>query len=218
MSQSLQSLIPAERIEHAILLIRGQRVMLDRDLASLYGVETRTLNQAVRRNLSRFPDDFIFQLTKEEFDHWKSQFVTSNPTTKIKIGYLPMAFTEHGIAMLSSVLNSERAVAVNIEIMRTFVRLRQWLTSNKDLARRLDELEAKYDRQFKSVFDAIRQLMTPPAATTKKGRIGFRGPHEEPATENESKGSKGPDCPATGESRDDSNSMELRCSHRKELP
>ncbi len=182
MSQSYQSLIPTERIEHSILMIRGQRVILDRDLAALYGVETRTLNQAVRRNLSRFPDDFMFQLTGEEFENWRSQFVISNPTTKMKTRYFPTAFTEHGIAMLSSVLNSERAIAVNIEIMRTFVRLRQWLTSNKDLAKRLDDLEMKYDRQFKSVFDAIRQLMTPPAATPKKGRIGFHGPHEESKT------------------------------------
>ncbi len=180
MSQSYQSLIPVERIEHTILLIRGQRVILDRELAALYGVPTKALNQAVRRNLSRFPEDFMFQLTDEELENWKSQFVTSNSTAQKMIRFRPLAFTEHGIAMLSSVLNSERAIAVNIEIMRTFVRLRQWLTSNKDLAKRLDDLETKYDRQFKSVFDAIRQLMSPPAATPKKGRIGFRGPHEEP--------------------------------------
>ena len=128
----------------------------------------------------------MFQLTKEELENWKSQFVTSNSAARMSLRKLPLAFTEHGIAMLSSVLNSERAVAVNIEIMRTFVRLRQWLTSNKDLAKRLDDLEGKYDRQFKSVFDAIRQLMTPPAATTKKGRIGFRGLHEESEAKEES--------------------------------
>ena len=174
-----QSLIPTERIEHSILMIRGQRVILDRDLAGLYGVSTKVLNQAVRRNIARFPDDFMFQLTDEEFENWRSQIVTSNSTIKMGVRYRPLAFTEHGIAMLSSVLNSERAIAANIEIMRTFVRLRQWLTSNKDLAKRLDDLETKYDRQFKSVFDAIRQLMSPPTATPKKGRIGFRGPHEE---------------------------------------
>ena len=178
MSKLPQSLIPTERIEHTILLFRGQRVILDRDLAELYGVPTKSLNQAVRRNLSRFPDDFMFQLTDEEFEDWRSQSVASNSTSQKKIRYRPLAFTEHGIAMLSSVLNSDRAIAVNIEIMRTFVRLRQWLTSNKDLAKRLDELEMKYDRQFKSVFDAIRQLMSPPTATPKKGRIGFRGPQE----------------------------------------
>ena len=179
MSKLPQSLIPTERIEHTILLIRGQRVILDRELAALYGVPTKALNQAVRRNLSRFPEDFMFQLTDEELENWKSQFVISNSTAQKMIRFRPLAFTEHGIAMLSSVLNSERAIAVNIEIMRAFVRLRQWLTSNKDLAKRLDDLEMKYDRQFKSVFDAIRQLMTLPAATPKKGRIGFRGPHEE---------------------------------------
>ena len=179
MSKSPQSLIPTERIEHKILLIRGQRVILDRELASLYGVPTKALNQSVRRNLSRFPEDFMFQLTDEELENLRSQFVTANSTTQKMIRFRPLAFTEHGIAMLSSVLNSDRAIAVNIEIMRTFVRLRQWLTSNKDLAKRLDDLEGKYDRQFKSVFDAIRQLMTPPAATPKKGRIGFRGPHED---------------------------------------
>lgn len=128
----------------------------------------------------------MFQLTKEELENWKSQFVTSNSRAKMSLRKLPLAFTEHGIAMLSSVLNSERAIAVNIEIMRTFVRLRQWLTSNKDLAKRLDDLEMKYDRQFKSVFDAIRQLMAPPAATPKKGRIGFRGPDEQQEQKDES--------------------------------
>ena len=166
--------IPAERIAQAILLIRGEKVLLDGELAKLYGVTTFNLNKAVKRNVKRFPEDFMFQLTDEEFENWRSQMVTPNSTIKMGVRYRPLAFTEHGIAMLSSVLNSERAVAVNIEIMRTFVRLRQWLTSNKDLAKRLDDLEMKYDRQFKSVFDAIRQLMSPPTATPKKGRIGFR--------------------------------------------
>src|SRR5439155_17105028 len=179
-------LIPTERIEHSILLIRGHRVMLDRELAALYGVPTKVLNQAVRRNVARFPEDFMFQLTDDEFENWRSQFVTANSTVKMGVRYRPLAFTEHGIAMLSSVLNSERAVAVNIEIMRTFVRLRQWLTSNKDLAKRLDDLETEYDRQFKSVFDAIRQLMSPPSGIPKKGRIGFRGPHEESEAKDES--------------------------------
>ncbi len=176
--QQQLSLLPVERIEKSILQIRGQRVILDRDLAALYDVPTMVLNQAVRRNISRFPDDFMFQLTKEELENWKAQFVTSNSTARMSLRKLPLAFTEHGIAMLSSVLNSDRAVAVNIEIMRTFVKLRQWLSSNKDLAHRLDELEMKYDRQFKSVFDAIRQLMSPPTKP-QKGRIGFRGPQEE---------------------------------------
>lgn len=155
-------LIPPERIERSILLIRGQRVLLDSDLAVLYGVETKALNQAVRRNLARFPADFMFQLSKAELENWRSQIVTSNPRAKMGIRRPPYAFTEQGVAMLSSVLRSERAVAVNIEIMRTFVRLRELMSKHADLARRLDELEKKYDKQFAVVFDAIRQLMAPP--------------------------------------------------------
>jgi hypothetical protein len=168
-----RSLIPAERIERSILFIRGQKVMLDNDLASLYGVETKALNQAVKRNWDRFPDDFMIQLTYEELDNWRSQIVTSNPAAKMGIRRRPYAFTEQGEAMLSSVLRSPRAVAVNIEIMRAFVRLRQMLTSHADLARKLNALEKKYDSQFKIVFDTIRQLMEPPPAKPKPP-IGFR--------------------------------------------
>jgi hypothetical protein len=167
-----QSLLPAERIERSILVIRNQKVLLDMDLAVLYGVETKVLNQAVRRNQDRFPADFMFQLTKGELDHWRSQFVTSNPGAKMGLRRAPYAFTEQGVAMLSSVLRSKRAVSVNIEIMRTFVRLREMLASNAELARRLEDLEKKYDGQFRVVFDAIRQLMTPPPSTPKR-RIGF---------------------------------------------
>lgn len=179
----MTALLPV--IQSRILVLREQRVMLDADLAQLYGVETRVLVQSVKRNPARFPDDFMFQLSAEEFANLRSQTVISSATGPTGHGgrrTAPYAFTEQGVAMLSSVLGSPRAIAVNIEIMRTFVRLRQWLTSNKDLAKRLDDLEMKYDRQFKSVFDAIRQLMTPPAATPKKGRIGFHGPHEESKT------------------------------------
>ena len=173
------SLIPVERIEKAIYLIRAEKVMLDRDLAELYCVPTKALNQAVRRNKERFPSDFMFQLTMKEAQAWwretltrslRSQFVTLKRGQHIK--YRPFAFTEHGILMLSSVLKSERAVQVNIEIMRSFVRLREMLTSNAELSGRLDELERKYDRQFKVVFDAIRQLMSPPRSGRKQ--IGFR--------------------------------------------
>ncbi len=169
MTQS--DLIPIERIERAIYLIRGEKVMLDRDLAALYGVETKVLKRAVRRNIDRFPPDFMFVLDAVEFRNWRSQFVTSN-SDRLGLRHPPMAFTEHGILMLSSILNSKRAIHVNIEIMRAFVRLRQMLATNTKLSRRLDELENKYDRQFKVVFDAIRQLMTPAAATQKQ--IGFR--------------------------------------------
>lgn len=162
--------------------------MIDRDLARLYEVEVKALNQAVKRNISRFPDDFMFQLSAAEAGALRSQNVTLDVTTlaspeKMTQGgrgthpkYRPYAFTEQGVAMLSSVLRSDRAVMVNIEIMRTFVKLRRLLASNAELADKLDSLEAKYDRQFKVVFDAIRQLMTPPPAS--KRRIGF-APWEE---------------------------------------
>jgi hypothetical protein len=165
------SLVPVERIERVILVIRGHKVMLDADLALLYEVESKVLNQAVKRNIERFPADFMFQLTVEEVDLLRSQIVT------LKLGrgqhrkYLPYAFTEQGVAMLSSVLHSPRAVQVNIEIMRAFVRLRQMLQQNADLARKLALLEKKYDAQFRAVFDAIRELMKPPEKT--KRRIGF---------------------------------------------
>lgn len=154
--------IPSEHIEQAILLIRGQKVMLDRDLADLYAVETSNLNKAVKRNLERFPEDFMFRLTEEEWDGLRFQTGISNKTTRGGRRYLPYAFTEQGVAMLSSVLRSERAVKVNIEIMRAFVRLRQLMASHADLAQKLAELERKYDKQFQVVFEAIRQLMTPP--------------------------------------------------------
>jgi hypothetical protein len=163
------SIIPAERIEHAIFLIRGQKVMLDTHLAALYGVATKVFNQAVKRNSERFPADFMFQLTVEEFGNLKSPIVTSSWGGR---RYPPRAFTEQGVAMLSGVLKSKRAVQVNIEIMRAFVRLRQMLASNRDLAKRLDALEAKYDTQFKAVFDAIRELMRTP--TPPRRPIGFR--------------------------------------------
>ncbi len=173
------SLIPIERIEKARYLIRGEKVMLDRDLANLYGVSTKVFNQAVKRHRDRFPPDFMFQLTIGEAREWwlavnanrlRSQTVTLKRGQHLK--HRPYAFTEHGILMLSSVLNSERAIQVNIEIMRAFVKLRQMLASNAELSRRLDELESKYDRQFKVVFDAIRKLMSPPVRDRKE--IGFR--------------------------------------------
>ncbi|MFC1866808.1 ORF6N domain-containing protein [Thermodesulfobacteriota bacterium] len=163
----MPNIVPVERIEKSIYLIRGQKVMLDRDLAVLYGVETRVLNQAVQRNITRFPEDFMFVLSREEIMRI-SQIVTSS---KIKYSKRVHAFSEQGVAMLSSVLNSERAVQVNIEIMRAFVRLREMLASHKDLERKLVALENKYDEQFKVVFDAIRALMKP--LEKKQKRIGF---------------------------------------------
>ncbi len=169
--------LPDESIEDTILLIRGKRVILDHDLASLYGVATKVLNQAVKRNLERFPEDFMFQLTKAEAEECqrlkrsRSQIVTLKKTRGTNIKYQPYAFTEHGILMLSSVLKSRRAVQVNIQIMRTFVRLRQMLASNETLIERLDKLEENYDAKFKAVFSAIRQLMKPRAV--KRKPIGF---------------------------------------------
>ena len=167
-----KSLIPVDRIEKAILLIRGQKIMLDADLASLYGVETRVLVQAVRRNLERFPEDFMFQLSKEEVDFLRSHIVTLKRGRGQHSKYLPYAFTEQGVAMLSSVLRSQCAIQVNIEIMRAFIRLRQMLASHAELARKLEALEDKYDAQFQEVFEAIRQLMAPPEP--KRRAIGFR--------------------------------------------
>ena len=166
------ALNPTERIKRQIFFLRGQKVMLDFDLAFLYGVETKILNQAVKRNTERFPGDFMFQLTRQE---WvailRSQIVTSSSGHGGRRNP-PFAFTEQGVAMLSSVLNSPRAIRVNIEIMRAFVRLRQLLASHAELARKLEVLESKYDSQFKMVFDAIRDLMADPKPA-KKGEIGF---------------------------------------------
>lgn len=188
------SLIPAERIERRILLLRGQKVMLDFHLAELYEVETRSLNQAVKRNIERFPEDFMFQLTWEEAEQvLRSQSVIleaptdaisketgANPRSQSVIldsgknlKFRPYAFTEQGVAMLSGVLRSPRAVAVNIAVIRTFVKLRQMLTENVELARRLNMLERKFDAQFKVVFDTIRELMKPITPAEARREIGF---------------------------------------------
>ncbi len=164
-----ESAIVAARITRSIVLLRGQRVLLDSDLAFLYGVETKALNQAVRRNAARFPLDFMFPLTAEEGANLKSQIVTSSAWGGRR--KRPYAFTEQGVAMLSSVLRSPRAVAVNIEIVRAFVELRRALETTAGLARKLETLERRYDGQFKNVFEAIRQLMIPSKSATKK--IGY---------------------------------------------
>jgi phage regulator Rha-like protein len=165
------NLVPLERIERAIFSIRGEKVMLDSDLAELYGVETKALNQAVKRNLDRFPADFMFQLTAGDvFKLNRSQIVTGSQKHRDP-RFPPYAFTEHGALMLANVLNSERATQTSVQVVRAFVRLRQMLASNAELARKLEALEKKYDRQFKVVFDAIRQLMSPPARP--KREIGF---------------------------------------------
>jgi hypothetical protein len=182
-------LVPIDHVHRAILLIRGHKVLLDVHLADLYGVSAKALNQAVKRNMERFPIDFMFQLTLEEARRLRSQIVTlrleapditadSSGDGRVPHGkhikYLPYAFTEQGVAMLSSVLRSPRAIQVNIEIIRAFVRLRQLLQSNVDLAKKLAAIEKRYDARFRVVFDAIRELMAPPTQPTR--RIGFRRP------------------------------------------
>ena len=169
--EKASTLIPLERIEHAILLIRGKKVMLDRDLAALYGVKTIALRQQVKRNKDRFPSDFMFQVSEHEAALLVSQTVI--PSKRSLGGFLPYAFTQEGVAMLSSVLRSERAIQVNITIMRAFVRLRNMLAANKDLTRKLQELEKKYDDNFKMIFEAIRQLMEPPPEPPKEP-LGFQ--------------------------------------------
>ena len=151
--------------------------MLDRDLAELYEVTTKAFNQAVKRNLERFPGDFMFQLNEGELENWRSQIVTSNPSAKMGLRRRPYAFTEQGVAMLSSILRSKRAVQVNIAIMRAFVKLRELLATHKDLARKLDALEKKYDAQFQVVFDAIRKLMEPEELPPRQ-QIGFEAKKE----------------------------------------
>jgi len=162
-------IVPIERIENSILFIRGQKVILDFILADLYEVETKNLNKAVKRNLERFPEDFVFQLTPDEFSRLRFQIGTSNQRGGRR--YFPLAFTEQGVAMLSSVLKSKRAAQVNVQIMRTFVKIRQMLISHKTLSVKLEALEKKYDSQFKVVFDAIRELMAPTISSKRK--IGF---------------------------------------------
>jgi hypothetical protein len=162
------NIVPVEVIEQKIYFIRNKKVMLDRDLANLYGVETRVLNQAVRRNIKRFPGDFMFILTRAEIMRL-SQFVI---TSTFKFAPNVQAFTEQGIAMLSGILNSDRAIQVNIQIMRTFTRLRELLLSHKDLREKIEAMEQKYDQQFRIVFDAIKQLIDPPEEKRKK-RYGF---------------------------------------------
>jgi len=165
----VDSIVPLENIESRIFLIRGHKVMIDADLANIYGVTTKRLNEQIKRNRDRFPEDFMFQLTKEEKDE-----VVANCDHLKKLKYspvLPNAFTEHGAIMIATILNSPVAVQASIHVVRAFVKLRQILASNKELSKRFNELEKKYDAQFKVVFDAIRQLMTPPEP--KRRKIGF---------------------------------------------
>lgn len=169
----MSNLIAPEKIENNILLIRGKRVMLDKDLAELYGVETKRLKEQVRRNKDRFPEDFMFQLNKEEVYSLRSQFATLKQGQHFK--YFPYAFTEQGVAMLSSVLHSKRAIQVNIQIMRIFTKLREIIARNKEIEQRLSQLEnktGKHDKEIQSIFEAIRQLILPQTVKPKR-KIGF---------------------------------------------
>lgn len=167
----MNEIIPSpQNLAKLVLLIRGEKVLLDADLAKLYQVTTKTLNQAVKRNLDRFPDDFMFQLTPDEWENMRSQTVTAS---RRNVGAIPYAFTEQGVAMLSSVLRSQRAIEVNIAIMRTFVQLRRLMDSNRDLARRIEAMETRYDEQFSQVFDAIKQLIAEDKTRKAKPPIGF---------------------------------------------
>jgi len=177
MGKRTESLLPVERITSKIFLLRGEKILIDRDLAELYGVETRVLKQAVKRNLNRFPADFIFKLNKEEFKNWRSQFVTSN-SDKMGLRYAPLAFTEQGVAMLSSVLKSNRAVQVNIAIMRAFVQMRKFLQSSDALAKKLNELEketknkfGEHQKKIDEIFEVIKQLMS--EKEKPKGKVWF---------------------------------------------
>jgi phage regulator Rha-like protein len=173
----MEIVIRQEEIEGLIYMIRGHKVILDSDLAELYGVEVKQLKRQVRRNIERFPSDFMLQISKEEYESLRRQFGTLKRGEHAK--YLPYAFTEQGVAMLSSVLKSKRAIQVNIAIMRSFVKIREMLSAHKDLARKLEDMEKKYDSQFRVVFDAIRQLMTPPEKKMKEiTGFGKRGSEE----------------------------------------
>lgn len=167
------NIIPQEIIENKIYLIRDKKVMIDRDLAKLYGVETKVFNLAVKRHIKRFPDDFMFQLTKDEFDNLRSQIETSRWGGR---RYLPYVFTEQGVAMLSSIINSDRAIEVNIQIIRAFIKLREMLSTHEELRLRIEDMEKKYDSQFNDVFQAIKQLIELTIEPEKKPKkeIGFQ--------------------------------------------
>ena len=175
-SKNLAIIVPDERIEQKIFLMRGKKVMFDVDLAELYGVSTKRLNEQVKRNYKRFPSDFMFQLNKQESEIWnlqcsRSQFATLKRGKNIK--YLPHVFTEQGVAMLSSILNSERAIQVNIQIMRTFTKLREMIAGNRELRTKIEQMEKKYDKKFKIVFDTLRNLLDDGKNDAIK-RIGFK--------------------------------------------
>ena len=181
MAEVIKSIAVAEEaIISKIYLIRRQKVMIDRDLAELYGVETKQLKRQVKRNIDRFPDDFMFELNDDEFQEWRSQFGTSNEGDKMGLRYAPYVFTEQGVAMLSSVLNSERAIKVNIQIMRIYTKMREMLMTNQEILLKLEQLERKvtgHDENIQLIFEVLKELLNPPQEP--RPRIGFRRPGEE---------------------------------------
>lgn len=171
-SKNQPVIVASDMIENKIFFIRGKKVMFDRDLAGLYRVETRALNQAVKRNADRFPEEFMFQLNKREMEIWKSQIVISN-REKMGLRKNPLVFTEYGVAMLSSVLNSKRAIQVNIQIIKTFIKLKEMVATNRELRIKIEKLEKKYDKSFKVVFDTLRKLFEEKENNSQK-QIGFK--------------------------------------------
>ncbi len=175
MTKKEMIILADEVITTKIYLLRGRKIMLDRDLAELYGVETKVLKQAVRRNTERFPEDFMFEMNKEEFENWRSQIVTSNEGDKKGLRYAPFCFTEQGVTMLSCILNSKRAITINIQIIRIFAKLREMIITHKDILLKLQRLEknvASHDENIQMIFGALRKLLNPPQVTRR--RIGFR--------------------------------------------
>ncbi|WP_198944496.1 ORF6N domain-containing protein [Robiginitalea sediminis] len=165
--------IPNEVIIKRIHAVRGQKVMLDRDLAELYGVETKRLKEAVRRNIDRFPEDFMFEMTKEELAHWRSQIASSNPSDKMGLRYPPFCFTEYGILMLSSVLGSDKAIAVNIQIIKTFVELRKLANNYQEIMKKIEKMESQYSQQFQEIYQVLQRLIEKPKDPPRKP-VGYK--------------------------------------------
>jgi phage regulator Rha-like protein len=178
MPKEQKLILPDEAVMNKIYLVRGKKIMLDRDLAELYGVETKVLKQAVRRNLNRFPEDFMFEMNKSELENWRTQFASSKEDRQ-GLRYAPFCFTEQGVTMLSCILNSERAIAVNIQIIRIFTRMREMLLTHKDILLKLEQLEKKvtgHDEDIRLIFEYLKQLLTPPQEP--RAKIGFKRNNE----------------------------------------
>jgi len=178
--KAITQIVPDEVVMSKIYLLRGQKVMLDRDLSELYGVETKRLKEAVRRNITRFPEDFMFEMNSDELDNWRTQFATSNLNDKMGLRYAPFCFTEQGVTMLSCVLNSQRAIAVNIQIIRIFTRMREFLLNHKDILLKLEQIEKQTTHNTEDIqliFEYLKKLLTPASESPRK-RVGYKLPNE----------------------------------------